>query len=422
MLIPKLNIPTLLILGAFSPVVITQFNIRFDQLCMYPLILALFTGAVVLQKPLSVYRQHLDLIVVSVAMLLWTVWATTLNFWINPDASFAHLSKVISHGESYLQGPVILILVSHYCTKYNFCRGDFIKLCEVVLILIALNAIVALGQIIFDLRWFLSFFLPPDGVWTSVWGQRLLGIFNQPSEAGMVYSIGIFVWLYIVDAKQQVTVKDYVLAGLVIIGGGLSISKLFIFGGLPVLVWFVILSGRFRIFFNLKIAFLFICALPVLIFVTNQWIGLGYLMRFVDIFDGGDTLYLLTSGRFTSEGSAYVQIGKKIMSESPLWGHGLAYLTTPDNGYLLYVAEGGLVGLVLYCGLLCMLACKGGCFIKSDMRERWLLCLLVVLFVGGSLGGAVMMLNRVSTLVWVLIAMIYCVVRSNDRVLCATSD
>src|SRR5690606_6260889 len=75
---------------------------------------------------------------------------------------------------------------------------------------------------------------------------RYTGLFNQPLEAGLAYSIAGLCWIYAVAVTRKATVLKWVLLVGVVIGGILTVSKIFVFGGVMTMVMYALLSRARR--------------------------------------------------------------------------------------------------------------------------------------------------------------------------------
>lgn len=278
---------------------------------------------------------------------------------------------------------------------------------RLIAVAMAVNAVIALAMIFVDLAPYLRPFWGTAGDYvaagmTASTVGRMLGIFNQPVEAGLAYSIAGLAACYVWRERP-----NWLLFWLIpiVLGGLVSISKVFILGGLPLILWYAWRSkvGRGRI------TLLMVVAVPFLGIVASGTISRtallgnigGFLHPTVD-----SALSTYTAGRFgNGNASSLTSLWDEVILLDPWFGLGAGGLQVPyDNGWAEAFVMAGLVGVICYT-LTLFLLWRMARTIHHPARRRLMLG-LVALAAGASLGIPALTTNRASTLLWVLIALL----------------
>lgn len=275
--------------------------------------------------------------------------------------------------------------------------------CRLIAYLAAVNGCVAIASLRVDLTPVLSQF------WDGTLGQsvaeraallgRVSGIINQPAEAGLLYGLAGVAACYVWSHRPG---RLYLALIPIVVGGVLSVSKIFLLCGLPLIMWQVwrMRSGGSRI------ALLFIALGTTFGLVqtglAGSWIGMDYLTRLID--PAGDAgVNHFTAGRM-GNGSTLIHIVDGVAEASPWFGMGAGGLQVPyDNGWVEAFVVAGVVGAICY--TLVLVALFALARLECDRERRGLLYSVAILATVGSLGIPVLTANRVSTLTWVVIAL-----------------
>ncbi|MCT1939225.1 hypothetical protein M3C53_02310 [Micrococcus luteus] len=226
---------------------------------------------------------------------------------------------------------------------------------------------------------------------------RLSGIFNQPAEAGLVYSLAA---ILVVWAFSRRRLLMYPLLALILVGGMLTVSKIFLLVGLPiagVLLWLtqrgtarlgiIVLAAGFLAYLGSSSFF-------------REWSGSDYLLRLLDRPEDQTVLEFYTAGRW-SEGASVLEVIGFILDRSPMVGVGLAGLRVPyDAQWTETMVFGGVLGTLAIVAMLGLLLAS---FVRIRERSTRLMALAVwALLVGASFGLPALTANRAATLVWVV--------------------
>ena len=257
----------------------------------------------------------------------------------------------------------------------------------------------------------LSLFLPwippngaeSDSVWVlSVEMGRLGGIFNQPFEAGLCYSLGLMAWCWEQGERKQSAFWELGRLILLLFGGLISVSKVFIFGGIPLAVIFSLMSKPRRThIFNLKSAVVMTAAVLYAGSVSELWSGFTFLMRLFVPEKGTDLVDLYTANRFGGDSTQVTEYFSEVWKVSPIFGFGFAPYEVIDNGFLWAFASGGILGLGVFVSMLYRAVVRTRKLLRCDAELLFPLMVLV-LAIFGALGAPSFTINRASTVFWTL--------------------
>ena len=352
--------------------------------------------------------------VFTAAVALWMAFAVlSMVLAVAPSRGIAGdgigAPSVVSVADAMALPVAVAILVSLQLGRLKHGRV-LVRISKWLATLAALNSLVALATLYLALEvapWVEQWFWAPSAavLGRSVGGEALElgragGIFNQPIEAGMAYSLALFSWQYYYrsDIGGRIARDGPILVGIVI-GGLLSTSKVFLAVAIVMALYYGFASllrhpGR-----SIKVLLASLGAVLALSALSPA--GLDRLARGAS----GD-LAVLSAGRYgAAQGATAAQerdVGEYVT------GLGLTAWTEPlDNGYLASLLAGGIVTFGCYTGLglLGLLHAKrlysfrnGG----DGNREAVFLLGVTAVFFVSSAGAFVPMLNRSATLFWVL--------------------
>lgn len=233
---------------------------------------------------------------------------------------------------------------------------------------------------------------------------RFSGIFNQPAEAGLMYSVALLAAIYLYREKARMLAFT---ATALSIGGVLTISKVFLFVGLPIGIWQAVRSsgGRQR-----RAAAFLAAAIAAWAGAKTgmipEWTGGQYLIRLMPGSDQG-AVDLYTAGRFGGESTLAVVVNA-VMESSPIWGFGAGGLAAPyDNAWVEALVMDGIFGAVLLTAVMVVLAHAWWIARpQSSPGESRLTGGLVAVVIGAAVGVPSLTVNRCATILWLLIALL----------------
>ncbi|WBL19228.1 hypothetical protein [Citricoccus sp. NR2] len=241
---------------------------------------------------------------------------------------------------------------------------------------------------------------------------RYSGIFNQPAEAGLVYSLALFLAIYLY--RKRTTVLLFVILVLCI-GGAFTVSKVFVLAGLPLGVYYLWRS----VAPSRKIWLLLIVPVTAALLTSSgffqNWDGFDYLIRLLTPPADQSLLEFYTAGRW-NEDSAIMMVMSAVLSASPWVGVGLAGLAVPyDSAWTEAIIVAGLLGVV--CVAATYLAILWIARHTQDPQRRRLAFMVAIMLIGASFGIPSLTVNRSTTLIWVVVTLLILAVgaeRSGD--------
>ena len=238
---------------------------------------------------------------------------------------------------------------------------------------------------------------------------RYGGIFNQPAEAGIAYSLAgiaaIYAW------KHRPALLALILVPITI-GGLICVSKVFVLGGLPVIIvyWMIAQTGGRRIatLFALVLVGLGVLQSGLL----GQWTGFNYLARLINPDGDGGALAFYSAGRLAQDSTYNTVIGDAL-GYSPVVGVGVGGWAVPYDGAIPEaLVVGGVIGLALYVAVVVGIFTLTRRGASKDIRLFALFFAIVV--AGSSFGISPLTANRDSTIIWMLIALLVLARRATE--------
>lgn len=395
-----------LVISAFGPYVVG--GIRTEQIANYgSLALVLLLG--------WPWRRTFPVRALPL-VLLWTGYLSiavigALDPPVN-DTGFQSGSTFA--GVDNLLSPLALMLVVTTFSTLGVTRDLLRTVARVIVSAMVINAVIAGVSVVkgsSDWLPLLSHFQASEGTGTvaSLAEQnfRYTGLFNQPAEAGVAYSLAVFLLWYLSSISRLPRTTVVLAVGAVLtIGGALTVSKIFLGIGLPVAL-IVILRDRPRGARTL-VGVVIAAALARWFTTTGvlpTWRGWSTIQVLLST-RHGSYLSDFSGNRFGGQGSLR-PIVRAVMHYSPVFGFGAGGLQAPyDVGLVEALVISGVVGVALLLGVyvvLVRLAVTGRRRLQS--AESTLGMATVVLALGGSLGLPALTGNRESTLLWIVLGL-----------------
>lgn len=273
-----------------------------------------------------------------------------------------------------------------------------------------LNAGLAILDTRYDLAGYLRPFWTREDAMSAVAiraGEmgRLSGIINQPSAAGLAYSLAGLLAVYLYMGKRR---KLYLLLAIITIGGVLTVSKVFLLVGAPLILIYLWKSIQRKA--GLMFAFILAAAGVIQYGIFQRWEGVDMLTRLLDPPPGQSLIGFYTAGRWV-EGSPMMQVILEALRVSPLSGVGAGGWAIPyDSAWTQAIVVAGLLGAA------CLAAVLLGFFrlakTTTDPERRRFTWFFALLLFGASFGVPALTTNRVGVIVW-LVASLLVVSRSS---------
>lgn len=326
-----------------------------------------------------------------------------------PPSSFAYGNLLA--GLDNLAVPLACLLSSAMLGH----RGSVLPLrtfAATVCFMLMANSVATVLSLFIDLRPLLEHFWTSNTEVESVavraaGNLRYSGIFNQPAESGLAYSFGLLLalWRWWWHDYQP---RRFALAiALLIPGGLLSVSKVFVLLGLPVFVLMFVSRQRDQLRNTALVLGSGAMGIGALISGVVPWGGQERLERL--LLGGGRSrseslVSFLSAGRF-GEDSTLRAISEVVWLESPIFGFGAQGLQTAyDSAWVESFVIAGLVGVALVFAVLLAIMSRIVRSFAFMPRDEWALGTgFVVVIVGGSLGVPAFTANRAGTIFWIVL-------------------
>ena len=229
---------------------------------------------------------------------------------------------------------------------------------------------------------------------------RVSGVLNQPIEAGLHHSYGLLLIVLIARLEGRgVNGGDYWRMLLVSIGGLLSLSKVFLFVGIPIALAFLMWERQLGRLLWTRISIGAALTVAAAAAVLPRWAGFERLEMLTSFLDSANPLRLVTAGRFGAEDSIVASVAREVTESSPVVGLGFGAFSTYDSAYVEYYALGGIVAVAIYISVLTGIGRTA--MVNRNTSVGRFLCALLVLVIVAGLGAPAITMNRFAITLWV---------------------
>lgn len=365
-------------------------------------------------------KQISSVIVLCLMIAFWILFVSLQNVgWTTPYDMLAGL-------ENFTQPAALLMVLSVSSERVTPAkRIDLLRIgSEAMIAMLSLNSLLSMLSVFIDTWPFVQSFVVTAA--TEIQGQttweqaadmgRLTGIFNQPAEAGMSYSIGLVAWVLLATMQRNgIGIYRWLALLLLLFGGILTVSKTFLFGGIPIafayLLWTIIVRSDRNIHVSTIVGGLAMTMLgsALVLEFADSWVGVDLALRFFDFGSYADdgVLSVLTGERFGREESGVGMLFSTTWLESPILGFGVPMrnMGALDNGYIEFFYYGGIVALVMYILILWLILARAIEGIKYNPTFGRFLLAIWTLIIGGNIGAPVLTLNRASIFLWITVVL-----------------
>jgi hypothetical protein len=380
-------------------------GLRLDHVVIYGLFIAFF----ILDMPF-LFRMRFNhaLVWLTLSFFAVAVWTSISTFFGgHPKISW---NLVFACLDNFTQPMAIIgIMVFITAEKEEKELSDALqKVSLVMCILLSLNSVIAACQMFWDMWPVAHFFLrsmDERTVWENAVIQgRYSGIFDQPLENGLAYSVALVGWIYYVNHTRSGW--QWFLLPFLIIGGILSASKVFLFGGIPAGILYFLFCQKWQSGTLFK-AFLGLSAVALIAMeFSDRWTGISFLELMTDPGSlASDPIGVYTAGRFGKEGWILAQAAQ-ILKADPFCGIGFGTSEILDNAYLEFFTQGGIVGLAWYLLILGIMGWSGIQGIMKNTKYGLIMLLLWLMIVAAGFGAPILTMNRSSILLLVFVCLI----------------
>lgn len=397
-----------LCLSAFGPYVLPNFGLRVEHFLIYGFLPVYILTRLGVSPNLTIPGASRILIFLFLAE---TIWITIVSFLSEGKGQFL---QIFAACDNVFQ-PVILLLAGS-CLVCNLASPEkkqiLTTFLSTIIALLSANAILSLASVYFELFPLLKYFYGQGALHSQAVAVRAsqmgryTGIFNQPLEAGLAYSVGLLAWVYLACIAPRIKISGWIGLLLLFIGGTLSVSKVFVVGGVPLaaVLWMWLFVSAFRIRPSTVIGLLLTAAFTAfgLFLLSKHWFGFRYWARLFDLehMSNAGIIETYTAGRFGAENTFLKSLFYEVWKNSPVWGFGAPINSAVDNAYIEFFYYGGSVGLGIYLGALVIIGVASLHGIKHNSSLGKYLFGMWVLIVLGGLGTPTLTLNRASILIW----------------------
>lgn len=242
---------------------------------------------------------------------------------------------------------------------------------------------------------------------------RYSGVVNQPAEAGVLYSLAALCALYVLARRPLLLAAAL---ATIILGGVLTVSKVFLLGGLPLLALALLRQRRGR---TARLSVLGATAVGAAAAINAgylpRWDGLDFLLRLLPGASDQDALTLFSANRYGGDtGGTLAPLVDAVVSGPWAFGYGAAgLLVAYDSAWIEALVVAGVAGVILQASIFVILG--RAWLIAPRSAERTLLGYSLVLLVGASFGLPALTANRVAGVAWLLLPALLHAISSHAR-------
>lgn len=416
-------------IAALGPYVFPAAGLRLEHFVIYGSLIYVMISEISLFKYVKKIDNLLILMVLCLAVALWILTVSLPNI-IGGSSAY----KILSAMENFTQPIALIVVISSVVGKLDrTSRLNLLRIASIsIIVLLCINSFLAISEVFFDTWPFLQYFVVAGNDGLSIVSVselaltmgRFSGVFNQPAESGLAYSIGLLVWVYLATTSKRISSLGWASLIMLTIGGSLSVSKSFILGGFPLamLYWFWIALSRLRIRISTLIGGLIwgLGGGVALSFIIELWEGFNFFSRLfvLDNINEG-IVELFTGGRFGGDESGVILHFAEVWSKAPLTGVGVGLINEQalDNALIEYFLYGGIIGLAFYIAIILVIFWVAFRGLKSDPVHGKLLMSLWILINGAGIGAPVLTLNRSSIFLWIILIVTFGVISKKKSLL-----
>jgi hypothetical protein len=322
-------------------------------------------------------------------------------------------SQPASHALSDMALPLALIVITWYWTL----TADPVSLIRAVVPVavagMCVNAVIEIVQVSATKAAVVSFlprFWDANPSAGSVAANaasdgRYTGVFDQPAEAGIAYGVALLAMIWLARQRAWKPLAVTCAAVLLVTGGVLTVSKVFLLCALPVAVLTVLRgTARIRVLVTGAMAggALWLAGITGMLPVWRGVAHLVYLAR-----PGTSLTAQYTAGRYGSGGTLAPVIAD-VLRAAPLAGFGAGGMGTAyDSLWQEVLVVSGVLGVIFAATVFVMLAWRLTGLRTVLAREHWqLACGVAVVAAGASVGIPSLTANRAATLLWLVLGVL----------------
>lgn len=327
------------------------------------------------------------------------------------------LERTVPEGMARLMVPILGLVIGAYAgwagtqaddREPTAPRFPLQTMFQFVVAIACVNSAVAVSSIVGDFSLLTLFRSDTTARIVSDYaarGGRYGGFVNQPFEAGLLYSVAL-----LTVSRQWVvaaigSARFAAFFSCIVLGGAISGSKVFLFGGAPATLIYVLSHRPLRLWrcFGLGSAALLAVLTAWLVLSEYNQIGLDRLKSVFAFWESDELRLAVFAGRLDTGGRTMDGL-TAVLSDAGPFGYGASGGMTGayDIGIMEFASVAG------WSGMAAMVVMSITILVSAWGRERYWL-VLAVLVVGANLGGPAFTANRSALVVWVLLgAMLQC--------------
>lgn len=404
LIIKETSLIYILIISAFGPYLFPSIGIRVDHLFIY----GIFILLVIFNKVYFLKDFSISFILILLVVLFLLPFVNSITA-VNIISSSLFVAQI----ENYLQPLIIfLIFASLMPIKIDELDNVFNKGLEIIIWLAAFNTIFSIYTFLNPDTSLIRFFSGTRIIDHSVLGEltnaelnlsagKSIGIFSQTYSVGFLYAFSILGWGYLYRNENTQKIKNFFLLSLLLIGGLISFSKIFLVIGIPLFVFFVGLKKFIYIFIPILLAILIIISFNSSIIETiRDYEAMKYIYRLIVGFTSGDIVNIFTSGRLSEDSIIFPNI-INILSTNTFFGLGYGSIETSDFAFYEIISLGGLFSLFAYTFLLIIVIVP--IFNLRSLKDKYFYSFFIILCFLSSLAAPIFTANRISIIIWFVI-------------------
>jgi hypothetical protein len=369
-----------ILIASMGPYVYKNFGIRTDHVIVY----SIFLLFLIKNKKISLASLQIFILLI-IGSILPLVGEYLMDFESN---IFQILSGMDNH---------IIFAITFYITSTIFIKENsqdmFYKITLFYINILCINSLITLISSVVDISEYLNIFHNTTienidyGIesvsMASSKMNRFSGIFDQPLESGFAYSLGLISLIYIFKKMNLPSFQFYMYVLLLVMGGILSISKVFIYGGLllAVIFYLILIKNLFLLIY---------ISAPIIILSTLLLINSGGYDFFDRLLNVDNLFENLIFGRYDSE-SDILANSYLIFHNNLFFGIGYSGRSIFDSGFYQYFYQGGLLQILLQMFILFYFL-KLALYVKKDLFLYIFIIFILQLLT--LLGGPTILANR----------------------------
>ncbi|MBB6017766.1 hypothetical protein ACFP9V_04235 [Deinococcus radiopugnans] len=392
--LPVSKLLLLLVIAIFGPYITNSF--RVEHLILYPS--ALLAAIVIVYARQS---RHPSLPLIVIWLLSGILLSSILSTFFGPyPVSFG---RILSQADNWLQPIAVSVIALAWGARLRLVFGWLLGL-------LCLNACIQIYQTVTNNFAIMSAWISVSETggstaYNSFTNGRFMGVFNQPVEAGISFTIGLFLWLYLLWNGRK-GLWFWLALPLLLIGGTLTVSKIFLVLGLPLFLtavfWERVVSGWRPTWSGLSRGVLLVAVIITAGgLIGTRWSGADYAIRLLMPSQSSGSLFELYTASRLGDDTGLAMLFKQVIRDEPFSGYGFRSLEILDNGFLDAYAQGGVLALLLYIAVLLTILVVG--LRKGNTPEGRLLILLAIFVIAASLGAPALTANRACIITWIFL-------------------